>query len=103
MELVSLNSQNNAPFLFSTQALHLCAPLRLCVKSIRAIREIRGSIFGYGPQTAPLMFAILVAIFAGATTRAADHPFSLQLEVLERDLASSDYQAIVKTMISTEL
>jgi outer membrane protein assembly factor BamB len=46
---------------------------------------------------------VCVAALASAPAPAADYPFSLQLEVLERDLASSDYQAIVKTMISTEL
>jgi outer membrane protein assembly factor BamB len=34
---------------------------------------------------------------------ADDYPLSLQLEVLERDQASSDYHAVLKTMISTDL
>jgi outer membrane protein assembly factor BamB len=46
-------------------------------------------------------FAALLASPAMAT--AADYPLSLQLEVLERDLASAEYQAVLKTMIPTDL
>jgi hypothetical protein len=72
---------------------------------MEASREIKTSMFNHAASgnTFPWISAILVAALASAAARAADYPFSLQLEVLERDLASADYQAIVKTMISTEL
>jgi outer membrane protein assembly factor BamB len=46
-------------------------------------------------------FAAVLASPAMAT--AAEYPLSLQLEVLERDLASPEYQAVLKTMIPTDL
>src|SRR5438874_3509708 len=49
------------------------------------------------------LVAFVVAMVAAATARTEDYPLSLQLEVLERDLASSDYQAVLKTMIPTDL
>src|SRR6187401_1142297 len=50
-------------------------------------------------------FAIVLFIAAFACQRAGgeDYPLSLQLEVLERDLANPDYLALVQKMIPTDL
>ena len=49
------------------------------------------------------VFVGLLAVFAGNSVRAEDHPLSQQLEVLERDVANPDYHAVLKAMISTDL
>jgi outer membrane protein assembly factor BamB len=45
----------------------------------------------------------LCALGIAFMARADEYPLSLQLEVLERDLGSADYHAVLKTMISTDL
>lgn len=47
--------------------------------------------------------AFALAFGSAATGRTEDYPLSLQLEVIERDLASSEYRAVLKTMIPTDL
>lgn len=46
---------------------------------------------------------VLGSLAASAVVEAAEFPFSHELEVLERDLGSSDYHAVLKTMIPTDL
>jgi outer membrane protein assembly factor BamB len=47
--------------------------------------------------------ALATLSFATPKMRADDYPLSLQIEELERDLASADYAAVLKTMIPTDL
>src|SRR6188508_2127033 len=47
--------------------------------------------------------ALLVALVACPRAGGEDYPLSLQLEVLERDLANPDYLALVQKMIPTDL
>src|SRR4029079_19116783 len=49
-------------------------------------------------MTTGMLFFVLVATAVGE-----DYPLSLQLQELERDLASADYAAVLKTMIHTDL
>lgn len=50
-----------------------------------------------------LLTLLVVAVAPIAAASAEEHSLSLELEVLERDLASADYQAVLKTMIPTDL
>jgi outer membrane protein assembly factor BamB len=56
-------------------------------------------------QRCAMFFAVVVTAvsFATSNVSAVDYPLSLQLAELERDLASADYAAVVKTMIPTDL
>ncbi len=58
-EITDNQTIRNTPGASRMLPLRLCAPSRLCVKSIRAISEIRSSFFGCRPPGPALKWSAL--------------------------------------------